>query len=301
MKAKRKKPKKLGSFNQGFYLKGLVVALVFLSIGLIFSSEEARTDIQQPARVTADYETLPLPVPTRIIARGEKISDVEFRIDNWPKASVKESYLTQIDTSSSLYALAALPAGYPISSTAVSSSVVDMNAVAEGIPAGMRAITVKVNLESAIEGWALPGNSVDVIVVRSSESAQLLSNIIAENVKILSAGRSTEASANSGRVPTTVTLLVSQEDALKIKTAENLGKITFAMRGLGDSAPVQIRSVNQKDLSGVSHNSNTEGSYVGYAKGPEGKTYVLKNSRKWIRADPKLLEQGIATEGAEKR
>ena len=118
-------------------------------------------------------------------------------------------------------------------------------------------------------------------------STILLSNYSKENVKILAAGATVESSSssqNAAHAPPTVTLLVTQEDALKIRTAATVGKLTFALRGVGDQSPSTTISMNQKLLLGGAKNSPFgKGEKRAVAKGPDGKTYVLDGNSEWIR------------------
>ena len=298
--AKKRKPRKLNARASSTYITtAALIAAVVLGVVIAGKPQVSQSKTEETVMVTSDYDTVLLPTPSRAIARGEKLSNVEFTYVKWPKEQVRADYLSDLSSSESLVAKRSLPKLLPVPISELSTGSVDINAVAEGIPGGMRAITVRVNMESAIEGWALPGNYVDVIVIRANDSKGkgLEANIIAENVRILSAGRSTEvvnAPSSAPKAPTTVTLLVSQEDALKIKTAESFGKLTFAMRGVGDSNPVSVKSVNQKSIMGGSKRTGTLDSFNGYAKGPNGKTYVLSNSSKWLRANEKLAKKAAS-------
>jgi pilus assembly protein CpaB len=235
--------------------------------------------------IVAEEESISIPTPTRQIARGERLDNIQFATVRWPKSRLQDGqYLLSVAGLGSTYAMSPLPAHLPVPLASLSTSAPDQNAVAEAIPQGMRAITVKVDAESAIEGWARSGNFIDVILVRTAKEQGLESLIIAENVKILSAGASAQPMASGDtapKAPNTVTLLVSQEDALKIKTASNLGKLTFALRGTGDSSPTVAVSVDQKKLFGVAPKPV---SFTGRATGPDGSQYVLAKDKRWFRA-----------------
>ncbi len=218
------------------------------------------------------------------------MGNLPFARTKWPKSSMTNAYITNEQDAASAVALTPLPAHLPVPIEAVSSAAGDSNAVVDGIPQGYRAITVRVDAESAVEGWARSGNYVDVIVLRQSSDREVgvEAKVIAERVKILSAGRSTEPLSGSSAAPSappTITLLVSQEDALKIKTAANVGKLTFSLRGTGDESPAIATAMNQKSLLGAARTIAPKAPrYVGTAKGPDGKAYVLAEDARWIRA-----------------
>lgn len=264
-----------------------VVPLVgALCLGAVIFLASTRSESTPPrVEIVAEEESISIPTPTRQIARGERLDNIQFATVRWPKSRLQDGqYLLSVAGLGSTYAMSPLPAHLPVPLASLSTSAPDQNAVAEAIPQGMRAITVKVDAESAIEGWARSGNFIDVILVRTAKEQGLESLIIAENVKILSAGASAQPMASGDtapKAPNTVTLLVSQEDALKIKTASNLGKLTFALRGTGDSSPTVAVSVDQKKLFGVAPKPV---SFTGRATGPDGSQYVLAKDKRWFRA-----------------
>lgn len=302
MATRRKKPRRIRRRGLGSNLGILGLALV-LGLGYIFfgskpqsSASDARARLspqEQGFRITNDYQTLSLPVPSTPIAKGQEITADNIRMVDWPSAEVRSEFVQTRADVIGKQASRALLSGVPIPHTGLSDGRYSLNEVAEEIPSGMRAITIRVDQEAAIEGWAQPGNFVDVIVIRAAEKGELRAKVVAENIKILSAGRSTKSDVSAGgspRVPDTVTLLVSQTNALKIKTAEGFGRLTFAMRAPGDKAPVAIDSVNQRAIvGGEVAGPKSDRGFKGYAKGPDGQTYVLSNSARWLEADPGLV------------
>lgn len=247
-------------------------------------AEAARPPTARVEHVTDD-DFLMLPVPVRAVARGERVVDIPFTTASWPRSKVQESYLRNIALHKESIFGSSLPAQMPVPLGMLHPSGIDLNAVVEKIPAGMRAITVRVDEESAVEGWARSGSHVDVIVVRAGGKGSLESKVIAENVRILSAGRSADpmsGGSSAPKAPSTITLLVSQEDALRIKTAANIGKLTFSLRGVNDEAPADVRFVRQDQLLSTGADDKTF-DYQGLAKGPGGEIYYLVNDRRWIK------------------
>ena len=288
-----KLPRKLKRNNNtiSFLIISLfVIASFALTIPkLLGKSSEVQT--KTIVQITAEDDVVLLPTPTRNIARGEKLGNIEFTSIKWPRSQISDEYLNDISQYKHAIATTALPRFLPVPFSAISTTHIDSNAVVEGIPEGMRAITVKVDAESAVEGWARSGNYIDVIVIKQSNDASvgLEAKVIAENVKILSAGRSTtplESSTTAPQAPATVTILVTQEDALKIKTASSIGKLTFALRGTGDQSPTLSIAMDQKRLLGQSkqaENIKQAASFKGHARGPDGKSYVLTDKSEWLR------------------
>ena len=279
---------------------GVGAAVSLVAGPAVSKSAEARNPEIQ---IVAESDTLLVPVPTRGVARGEKLSQVDFTQVKWPKERLVGDYVLDLAKIKSAVARTSIPKLLPVPVSAISSEPLDANAVVEGIPEGMRAITVRVDAESAVEGWARSGNYVDVIVIRAAADSALglEAKVIAEKVRILSAERSAspiDASSTAPKAPTTVTLLVSQEDALKVKTAANIGKLTFALRGAADQSPTTAVAMNQKQLlSGSTTIQPVRDQFKGSARGPDGKLYVLGDNSRWTRAAdiPTALPEGKPT------
>jgi len=265
----------------GIFCLGFLICIVFFKTLTNSRQNEARASLNTEQMILLD-------VPTRPVLKGEQLKNITFTQVKWPASSDISKYLVDKNAYLKYYTGTSLPAFVPIPLNSLLTSTLDVNAVVENIPQGFRAITVKVDIESIVEGWAQTGNFVDVIVLRQSSDPDLgiEAKLIAENVKILAAGASVESNSNnlnSAQAPATVTLLVSQEDALKIRTAATVGKLTFALRGLGDQSPSTSIAMNQKTLLGTSKaNFAKKGEFKGMAKGPDGQTYVLDGNSEWV-------------------
>lgn len=297
MKQKTRRPKKIKKSNSNVYVPA--IAAVVIAFGFLFFSSqskksEQKTQVSRSVVVASEDDVVLVPTPLRSIAKGEKLGSVTFVRTKWPKSKLTMSYVTNIDTVAESVALVALPANLPVPTTAISENSSSGNEVIDRIPPEMRAITVRVDAESAVEGWARPGDFVDVILLRNSKSkgSGIEAKVIAENVKILSAGSSTQpmgGKESSSRAPATVTLLVDQENALKVKAADKIGKLTFALRGTGDVTPTLAKRMDQKTLLGrARHFTKKKQMFNGKATGPNGKTYLLSNNAQWVEASNAL-------------
>ena len=285
--APARRPRRLHSPSWRIGAFPIVLSCGLLSLALIAANsgnnEEA---LPPPVAVVNDEDFVLLPTPTRNITRGEAVRDVPYTMMKWPKSRLTGDYLSAVTDKSTARAIVALPRYLPIPLTAVSERMDEQNAVVEGIPTGMRAITVRVDIESAVEGWAQSGSFVDVILVTQSTSTthSQEARVIADNIRILSAGRSTEPADSNGMhspAPATATLLTTQEQALAIKAASSLGKLTFALRGASDTTPSSTITINSKAFISLPPHARSD-EYRGFAKGPDGRHYLLLKGSRWI-------------------
>jgi Flp pilus assembly protein CpaB len=214
---------------------------------------------------------------------------VTFETVEWPDGQDAKAFVQSQEVIQGSVASRYLPARVPVARNSIESNMGESNGVVESIPRGMRAITVSVNRESAIEGWAQSGNFVDVIALTKSNSGLgLEAQVIAENIKILSAGRSSsrrDIGSTAPKAPDTVTLLCEQEDCLKIRMASRIGSITFSLRGIQDVGPATSVALTQQKLLGNSKKVRAKRfDYNGFAKGPGGEVYLLtRESAQWVK------------------
>ena len=92
----------------------------------------------------------------------------------------------------------------------------------------------------------------------------------------------------SSEAPKTVTLLVTQDIALRINTAAQLGKLTFALRGSHDLQPVGEQLVDESRLFPRPPRAPALGRVRGVATGPDGRTYILEDDSRWVRATEEI-------------
>jgi pilus assembly protein CpaB len=127
------------------------------------------------------------------------------------------------------------------------------------IPAGMRAMSVKVDEVIGVAGFVVPGTRVDVVVtVRGMPTSQEpMSRTVISNVLVLTAGTKYDQEQAKNGEPqnsTVVTLAVAPSDAERIALAASEGKISLALRNPLDVAPtetagIRVTALMTKDAS----------------------------------------------------
>jgi len=144
------------------------------------------------------------------------------------------------------------------------------------IPAGMRAISVKVNEVIGVAGFTVPGTRVDVLaMVRDNNNA--MSRIVVTNVLVLTAGTKydQDESRKDGKPirTTVVTLSVTPTDAERIALAATEGQIVLALRNPLDLESAHTSGVRMAEL-------------MGGAPAPAPKIVAVAGVRKAILAVP---------------
>jgi len=125
------------------------------------------------------------------------------------------------------------------------------------IEPGKRAVTVQVNETIGVAGFVQPGTKVDVVFTRALPNGDSAATTILQNVTVLAFGRNLQRpSQKPGEAPaapvsgplTTVTLLVSPEEAARVALATQRGKIQLALRNPLDTETKEAEAVYAEDL-----------------------------------------------------
>jgi len=272
--------------NQNLIGIGLL-AVAVLGAGVLIKVKPGASSHSEPKpMVVAEFNTVELPVPIEPVAAGTRVKDIKFKNVAFPAHQVPAGALTSFDTVLEEVTIAALPANLPLFRENFSLSSSQGNPVIEKIPQGMRAMTIRVDATSSVEGWAGSGSLVDVLLVGKDRSS-----VVAEKVRILSAERSVSPVEGSAApsVPSTITLLVTQEQCLAINTAIPLGKIAFALRSSRDEDQWIDPVYTSERLKGAPTVEKPKGSITGFVSVQENgteKKFALSDG-KWLATEAK--------------
>ena len=240
--------------------------------------------VEQSRAYVPEFNVIEVPVPDRPVGAGVTMRDVPIRLEKFPEHQLPRGVVRDAGRVRDAVTLVALPGGLPILDVNLGSPDEASNPLVGRIPPGMRAMTVRVDATSAVEGWARSGSVVDVLLVEKNKTT-----VVAEQVKIISTERSLSAAVSldtSAPIPSTVTLLVTQEQCLAINTAVAVGKIAFALRSGADSDHWRDSDFDAGDLSGsngTKSEAKVEG-VVSFGAGGSNKKYALVDG-KWIPTD----------------
>jgi pilus assembly protein CpaB len=118
------------------------------------------------------------------------------------------------------------------------------------IPAGMRAVTVGVNVVSGVGGFILPQTKVDVLVTVSGtgKGSDRETRTILQNVEVLAVDQTYVTDSDDPRQVRSVTLLVTPEEAEKLTLAANEGVLQLALRSASDEELHKSDGVALKEL-----------------------------------------------------
>ena len=115
-----------------------------------------------------------------------------------------------------------------------------------------RAITIRVDDVRGVAGFILPGDRVDVVLIRSDSESGVrrdYSDLLLQDVKVIAVDQLSSEQKNSPTVAKAVTLEVTPQQAQKISLASDVGHLSLILRKAGDSNVVANQRVTTSDLS----------------------------------------------------
>jgi pilus assembly protein CpaB len=189
----------------------------------------------------------------RPVRAGERVTIDNVAQVSWGRNEIPRDAVMVAQEVDGMFAKADIPSG-----TALARSMFarEPSMVTLPVTPGNRAVAIEVDETSGIEGHALPGTRVD-IVLTYLENEGLTSKIIVQNARILSAGGDTRAASQIDqqigtvrRSARTITLDVGVKDALEIQTARQLGRLSLFMRSSEDDKAAPILETNRNDIAG---------------------------------------------------
>lgn len=122
----------------------------------------------------------------------------------------------------------------------------DSGYMAAYLEPGMRAMAIRVTVETAAGGFILPGDRADVLLTREvkvpaaaagGETSKFVAATVMQNVKVLAIDQNTRAAENEQAVVgATATLEVSGRDAEVLALAKSEGELSLVLRSYADTA-----------------------------------------------------------------
>ena len=117
---------------------------------------------------------------------------------------------------------------------------------------GKRAVTLRVDDVRGVAGFVLPGDRVDVVLIRTvnrvNGPADNISDVLLQHVKVLAVDQLVNERQETPTVAKAVTLEVGTDQAQKIILATNIGKLSLILRQAGENHAASVRRITEADL-----------------------------------------------------
>lgn len=236
-------------------LGALFVAKVWLPNSSAGATRAAASDVQTAALT-------PVVAASGAVPFGQKLEAKNLTIIRMPAAAVPQGAYTSINQVIGLdggapVTLTALVNHEPILATKVSGAGAKPS-VAATISPGMRAYTIKVNDVAGGGGHVLPGDRVDVVLVReisdkdavegASGAKVYVSSLVLQNVRVMGMDLIADPASTEKFPPKTATLEVSVMDAGKLAAAAEAGTLSLSLRRSGATEIAEVPTMSLEQM-----------------------------------------------------
>ncbi|HEX7945037.1 MAG TPA: Flp pilus assembly protein CpaB, partial [Phenylobacterium sp.] len=218
-----------------------LAASAVLGLGAIFVAKLALPNVSAAKAVVMQQPVAgsPMVVAARPLKYGDRLEAGMLTIIKVPETAIPQGAFTAVDQ-----VLAADHGAAPVVLTPMAqheallttkiSGPGSRPTVAAEITDGMRAYTIKVTDATGVGGHALPGDHVDVVLMRDltpqAPERHYISNLVVQNVRVLGVDLNADPTSEKPATPNTATLEVSVADSQKLSMAANLGTLSLALR-----------------------------------------------------------------------
>src|SRR5437763_4662278 len=222
-------------------IRVFIVLVLAVTVGGVFAFATYNYVNRIPAK-TVTIPTKQVVVAAADLDVGAELGRDDIRISDWPANAVPAGAFTDPKDVMGRGLILPVIQNEPILPMKLASK--DAGAgLPPAIPAGLRAVSVKVNEVIGVAGYVLPGTHVDVVVTLnpSDKHETITSKVILTNVQVLAAGTKIDRETDKNKpIPVSVvTLLVDPDEAERLTLASTEGKIQLALRNpLDKTMPV---------------------------------------------------------------
>lgn len=231
-------------------IRTLLVLVVALAAAGVASFAVYRAIQRVPVK-EVEVGTQNVVVAAKALPVGSLLGPNDVKLVAWPSKSPIAGGLSKPEAAAGRGLLAPVAENEPLTETKLAPREAGAG-LPPTIPAGMRAISVKVDEVIAVAGFTVPGTHVDVIATVSDRDEPRTRTVVS-NLQVLASGtRYDQQEAKDGKpIPSTVvTLLATPDDAEKIAMAASGGRVILALRNPLDSVPTSTAGVRLASLTG---------------------------------------------------
>ncbi|PVB59371.1 Flp pilus assembly protein CpaB [Labrenzia sp. 011] len=219
----------------------VAVAAGFLAFRMVMMSGGSEQEPQSAQAPSEERKQAQVLVAAKDIPLGGKLAAGDMTWASWPEDVIPKGAVTQKAAPAAnkehvgQIARAPIFAGEPIRPERLITT--DKGFMSAILPKGKRASAVSVEAETTAGGFILPGDKVDLILTRESDSGAT-SETILENIRVLAIDTTTagEQDKKSLSPKKTATLELTLPQSEIVAQAQQIGTISLALRSAQDSA-----------------------------------------------------------------
>jgi pilus assembly protein CpaB len=194
-------------------------------------------------------------VAAKDLALGERLGDSTINWRDWPQSNVSESMITKDANPEALEKMKLARARLPIFS---GEPIVDRKLVMPNdggfmsaiLPQGMRAISVAISERSAVSGFILPNDRVDVILTKKIDGPDgsgkiVRSDTVLTNVRVLAINQTFRQEPAEDKVTVTegktAVLELDPVQSEVVTMVESAGELSLALRSIAEGGDLGLQ------------------------------------------------------------
>lgn len=188
--------------------------------------------------------TVDVLVANESIPMGSSLKEDRLAWEEWPETSLREAFITRDEQPDALEKYAPMIAkssffeGEPVREAKLVQS--DSGYLSAILPAGKRAVAMRIQADTSAGGFVLPNDHVDVIMSYEDKDKNWITETILENVRVLAIDQLVEEKdGEKNQVGETATLELSSEQTEILTVSKKIAnnELTLALRSVADSDP----------------------------------------------------------------
>ena len=214
------------------------------------------------ANATVDVvPTVGVIVTNRQLKYGERLTNDDIRIVDWPENAIPEGSYTDL---AALFPETGSNERFVLRTMEKDEAVMEVKITRPGelagltsrIEKGMRAFAISVDVASGVSGFLRPGDSVDVYWTGSLRGAVEGANgeitrLIQTNIELIAVDQTAGSDVTGATIARTVTVAATPEQIAALAQAQNTGRLSLALVGVQDETVASAVEVDQRKLLGI--------------------------------------------------
>ncbi len=240
------------------YAVAILLGIIAVVLARSYLNSAVQRGAVQPVAVAG---TVPVVVAVQPLERGVVLEPRFLKLVDFPADAVPTNAFHRIQDltggkDQQRLALRPLVANEPILAANISGPGGKLN-LSGTIAPGMRAVSLRSSDVSGVGGFVLPGDRVDVLLTRGTatgnDPSNTLTQILAENVRVLGVDQSDNDQADKPVVSKAITVEVTPDQAQSISLGQSVGTISLTLRHVADDTPLTRKSMAVSDLGPTPH------------------------------------------------
>ena len=236
------------------FAAAILLGLIAVVLTRSYLSHAVRTN---PAVATSNGPAIPVVVTAADVPRGGVLQPAMLKVVAYPTNAAPTGAFHAVaevtgGPAQQRLALRSMVANEPVLPGNVSGPGGKLN-LSGTVTAGMRAVSLRSNDVVGVGGFVLPGDRVDILLTRtggtgSDAAKNTLTQILAEDVRVLGVDQSNNDEADKPVVAKAVTVEVTPAQAASISLGQQIGTVSLSLRRVADDAPLVSKALTVADL-----------------------------------------------------